>query len=79
MEITHEERLEFLNAHNDLRNVIQTLHECQDLWLSDVGKLEKIECLMHRVLKFVPKEDDEGRPMHYADWVLADDNNEKGE
>ena len=79
MEITHEERLEFLNAHNDLRNVIQTLHECQDLWLSDVGKLEKIECLMHRVLKFVPKEDDEGRPMHYADWVLADDNNKKGE
>ena len=79
MDITHEERLEFLKAHNDLRNVIQTLHECQDLWLSDVGKLEKIECLMHRVLKFVPKEDDEGRPMHYADWVLADDNNDKGE
>lgn len=79
MEITHEERLEFLNAHNDLRNVIQTLHECQDLWLSDVGKLEKIESLMHRVLKFVPDEDDEGRPKHYADWVLADDNNDKGE
>ena len=79
MDITHEERLEFLKAHNDLRDVIQTLHECQDLWLSDVGKLEKIECLMHRVLKFVPDEDDEGRPKHYADWVLADDNNEEGE
>jgi hypothetical protein len=79
MDITHEERLEFLKAHNDLRNVIQTLHECQDLWLSDVGKLEKIECLMQRVLKFVPDEDDEGRPKHYADYVLADDNNEKGE
>ncbi len=79
MEITHEERLEFLNAHNDLRSIIQTLYECQDLWMSDVGKLEKMECLMHRVLKFVPQEDDEGRPKHYADWVLADDNNEKGE
>ena len=79
MDITHEERLEFLKAHNDLRSIIQTLHECQDLWLSDVGKLEKIECLMHRVLHFVPKEDNEGRPMHYADWVLADDNNDKGE
>ena len=73
MNISHEERLEFLNAHNDLRSIIQTLHECQDLWMSDVGKLEKIECLMHRVLKFVPREDDEGRPMHFADWVLADD------
>jgi len=79
MDITHEERLEFLNAHNDLKNIVQTLHDCNDLWMSDVGKLERIECLMHRVLKFVPKEDDEGRSMHYADWVLADDNNEKGE
>lgn len=73
MNISHEERLEFLNAHNDLRSIIQTLHECQDLWMSDVGKLEKMECLMHRVLKFVPRDDDEGRPMHFADWVLADD------
>ena len=79
MDISHEERLEFLNAHNDLKNIVQTLHDCNDLWMSDVGKLERIECLMHRVLKFVPKEDDEGRSMHYADWVLADDNNEKGE
>ena len=79
MDITHEERLEFLKAHNDLKSIVQTLHECSDLWMSDVRKLEKIECLMHRVLKFVPKEDDEGRPMHYADWVLADDNNKKGE
>ena len=73
MDITYEERLEFLKAHNDLRSIIQTLHEGQDLWMSDVGKLEKMECLMHRVLKFVPQEDDEGRPMHYADWVLVDD------
>jgi hypothetical protein len=35
--------------------------------------------MLHRVFKFVPQEDDEGRPMHYKDWVLADDNNEKGE
>ena len=73
MNISHEERLEFLKAHNALKSIVQTLHECSDLWMSDVRKLEKIECLMHRVLKFVPKEDDEGRPMHFADWVLADD------
>ena len=79
MNITHEERLEFLRAYNALKCIVQTLHECSDLWMSDIRKLEKIECLMHRVLKFVPKEDDEGRPMHYADWVLADDNNKKGE
>ena len=72
MNITHEERLEFLKAYNDLKNIVQTLHEFSDLWMSDVGKLGRIECLMHRVLKFVPQEDDEGRARHFADWVLAD-------
>ena len=46
MNITHEERLEFLRAYNALKSIVQTLHECSDLWMSDVRKLEKIECLM---------------------------------
>ena len=77
MNITHEERVEFLKAHNDLRNIVQTLHECTDLWMSDVGKLEKIECLLHRVMKFVPQMDDEGRPKYYADYVLEELEDEK--
>ena len=72
MNITHEERVEFLNAHNDLKNIVQTLHECSDLWLSDVGKLEKIERLLHKVMKFVPQMDDDGRPKYYADYVLEE-------
>jgi hypothetical protein len=70
MEITHEDRLKFLKAHNDLRNTLMTIHECHDIWLSDVDKLERLECLMHSVMKFVPQQDDEGRSMHYSDWVL---------
>ena len=70
MNITHEERVEFLNAHNDLKSMLMTIHECNDLWISDVGKLEKLECLLHRVMKFVPQMDDEGRPKHYADYEL---------
>jgi hypothetical protein len=72
MNITHEERVEFLNAHNDLKSMLMTVHECNDLWMSDVGKLEKLECLLHRVLKFVPQMDDEGRPKYYADYVLEE-------
>jgi hypothetical protein len=41
--------------------------------MSDVGKLESMYCDLHRIFKFVPKEDDEGVRMHYADWVLAED------
>ena len=72
MEITHEQRLEFLKSYNDLRNILQTLWECQDLWMSDMRKLEDLQCTMHRVMKFVPKEDDDGRSMPYADWVLSE-------
>jgi len=75
--ITHEERLALLEAHNNLRTALQTVGECQDLWMSDVRNLEKLECDLHRIFKFVPKQDAQGRSMHYADWILdEDDTNE---
>jgi hypothetical protein len=72
MNISHEQRLKFLNAHNDLRDILMTLNECHDIWVSDIGKLERLQNLMHSVLNFVPQRDDEGHIQHYADWVLAD-------
>ena len=72
MKIAHDDRLALLKAHNDLKNMLMTIHECNDLWMSDVGKLEKLECLLHRVMKFVPQMDDEGRPKYYADYVLEE-------
>jgi hypothetical protein len=41
--------------------------------MSDVGKLESLYCDLHRILKFVPKEDEDGHRMTYADWVLAEE------
>tara|TARA_R100001509_G_scaffold157064_1_gene120869 strand:+ start:1985 stop:2221 length:237 start_codon:yes stop_codon:yes gene_type:complete len=75
--ITHEERVQFLKAHNELRNMIQTLHDCGDVWVSDLRKLENFEHLLHSVMKFVPQMDDEGRPQYYADYVLAELEDEK--
>jgi len=72
MEITNEQRLDMLKSYNDLRNTLQTICDCNDLWMSDVGKLEKLQSDLYRIFKFVPKEDDEGRPLYYADWVLAE-------
>jgi hypothetical protein len=72
MEITNEQRLDMLKSYNDLRNTLQTIYDCNDLWMSDVGKLERLQCDLHRIFKFVPKEDDEGCRMPYADWVLAE-------
>jgi len=76
MNISNEDRLKLLKSHNELRHILMTMHECHDIWLSDVDKLERLECLMHSVMKFVPQQDDEGRPQHYADWVLAEDDEE---
>ena len=72
MNITHEERVKFLKAHNDLKNMVQTIHECGDLWVSDVRKLESLEHLLHSVMKFVPQMDDEGRPKYYYAYVLEE-------
>jgi len=42
------------------------------MFLSDLGKLEELQYLLPRVMKFVPQEDEDGRPIHYQDWVLVD-------
>ena len=66
MNISHEERLKLLKAHNDLRDVLQTIHDCQDMFISDVGKLERIQSELSNIFKFVRGEN------YYSDWVLAD-------
>jgi hypothetical protein len=60
MEVTNEQRLELLKAHNDLKHILQNIWDCQDIWMSDVGK-------------FIPKKDEDGHRMHYADWILDED------
>ena len=76
MELTHEQRTAFLKSYNDLRSTIQTIWECQDLWMSDVRKLEDLQNLMQVIMKFLPARDDKGDRLHYHDWVLADLENE---
>ena len=77
MELTHEQRLEFLKSYNDLRIMLQTIYDCQDIWMSDVGKLENLQYLMQTTMKFLPSRDDEGNRQHYADWVLAETDDEE--
>ncbi len=72
-EITHDQRLVLLEAHNNLRTALQTVGECQDLWMSDIRNLEKLECDLHSIFKFVPKQDAQGRSMYYSDWILDEE------
>ena len=71
--ITETKRREFLKAHNDLRRMINTIHECNDIWMSDVGKLEHLQHLLHYTLKFTAPLDDEGNKVWWSDFVLEEE------
>tara|TARA_Y100001972_G_C7421370_1_gene217718 strand:+ start:217 stop:453 length:237 start_codon:yes stop_codon:yes gene_type:complete len=73
--ITQQQRREFLESHNELRTVLHTIWECNDLWMSDVAKLEKLMHRLHQSLKFVRQEDSHA----YMNWVLEEDNPPKEE
>tara|TARA_Y100000401_G_scaffold66956_1_gene53554 strand:+ start:225 stop:494 length:270 start_codon:yes stop_codon:yes gene_type:complete len=68
--ITQAQRMDLLNSHNKLRDILQTIYDCNDIWISQIQYLENLSCELHRIFKFVPKSDDDGKPMHHADWVL---------
>lgn len=70
MKITTEQRRELLESHNDLRNALQNVWECQDLWLSDISKLETLMFRLQKTLAFVRPQDGH----QYMDFVLAEDN-----
>ncbi len=67
-------RQKMLTHHNNLRAIVQTIEECQDLWMSDVKTLNEMVYEISRDFEFQPPLDDEGNRMFYAqNWVLKDD------
>ncbi len=68
--ITQEQRRELLESHNELRSALQTIWECQDLWMSDVTNIERLVSRMQRHLGFA--QPTEGHA--YMNYVLAEDN-----
>ena len=75
--ITQAQRMDLLNSHNKLRDILQTITECNDIWVSQVQHLETLECELHRILKFVPKRGEDGHILQYADWVLIEHSKEE--
>ena len=71
--LTDKERRDFLKAHNHLRDIVNNIHECHDIWMSDVGKLEYLQNLLHHTLKFTAPLDDEGNRLWYGDYVLEEE------
>ena len=43
IELTPEETNNFIKRVHDIDNMADTIMECQDLWLSDISKLQKVK------------------------------------
>ena len=73
MTLEHEQRVDILKSYNDLRNVLQTVNECNDIWISDVAKLERLEYLLSSIFNFEPQKNENGCRVHYMDYILGED------
>ena len=53
IELTPEETNGLIKQINDLDRILSSIHECQDLWLSDIGKLETLKYKIADVLDLI--------------------------
>ena len=68
--VTRDMRLTMLKIHNDLKDIKNTIEECNDIWLSDLQKLNKIIHTLHHEFEFKPPKEGHG---YWSDWVFAED------
>ena len=74
--VTRDMRLTMLKIHNDLKDIKNTIEECNDIWLSDLQKLNKIIHTLHHEFEFKPPQK---TGSYWADWVFAEDVKEDDE
>ena len=74
--VTRDMRLTMLKIHNDLKDIKNTIEECNDIWLSDLQKLNKIIHTLHHEFEFKSPQKGHG---YWSDWVFAEDVKEEDE
>ena len=68
--VTRDMRMMMLKIHNDLKDIKNTVQECNDMWLSDLQKMEAIIDMLHDEFEFKPPKK---TGAYWADWVFAED------
>ena len=74
--VTRDMRLTMLKIHNDLKDIKNTVEECNDMWLSDLRKMEEIIHTLHMEFDFKPRD---SHASYWSDWVFAEDVKEDDE
>lgn len=75
--VTRDMRLTMLKVHNDLKDIKNTVEETNDMWLSDLQKLNQIIHTLHDEFEFKPPKGGHGG--YWSDWVFAEDVKEEDE
>ena len=74
--INYEDKKLLLRIHNNLRELNDTILECDDLWLSQVRTLRTDIYDIQKLIDAVPPKDTNGKEMFYAtNFVLKEDGN----
>jgi len=68
--VTRDMRMMMLKIHNDLKDIKNTVEECNDMWLSDLRKMEEIIHTLHMEFNFKPRD---RHGSYWSDWVFAED------
>ena len=68
--VTRDMRLTMLKIHNDLKDIKNTVEETNDMWLSDLRRMQEIIHTLHMEFDFKPRD---SHGSHWSDWVLAED------
>ncbi len=74
--LTQAQRMDLLNSHNNLCDILQTIADCKDIWISQVQHLDTLQWERSRILKFVPKRGEDGHIIWGADWILIEHSKE---
>ena len=67
VKLNRKDRIRMLHNFNKLKRTLESIGECQDLWLSDIANLQKLHCDMHQLLEFTSDGE------YWKDWILSED------
>lgn len=68
--VTRDMRAKMLKIHNDLKRIKNTVEECNDMWLSDLARMNDIIHELHVEFDFKPPQ----KPgAYWADWMFAEE------
>jgi len=74
--VTRDMRAMMLKMHNDLKRIKTTVEECNDMWISDLRRIDEIVHELHKEFEFKPPAK---QGAYWSDWMFAEEVPEEDE